>query len=60
MEELLNFVSNNGFAIVVAVYLLVKGSKDTSNMTNTIGELKNVVTELTAVIRSQGKGGSGQ
>lgn len=53
MEELLNFISNNGFAIVVAGYLLVKGSEDNKKMTNTIGELKNVITELTSVIRSQ-------
>jgi hypothetical protein len=48
MNDIANFISNLGFPIFVAVWMLYKSSKDNENMTETINELKNAITLLTA------------
>ena len=48
MNDIANFISNLGFPIFVAVWMLYKNSKDNERMTNTINELKNAITLLTA------------
>ena len=51
MNDIVNFISNLGFPIFVAVWMLYKSSKDNERMTETINELKNAITLLTAEFR---------
>ncbi|ACB54918.1 hypothetical protein [Bacillus wiedmannii] len=44
--EVAQFISNNGFAAFVAVFMLVKGSKDNQNMTAAINKLETAITLL--------------
>ena len=48
MNDIANFISNLGFPIFVAIWMLYKSSKDNEKMTETINELKNAITLLTA------------
>lgn len=48
MNDIANFISNLGFPIFVAVWMLYKSSKDNERMTETINELKNAINLLTA------------
>ena len=48
MNDISQFISNLGFPIFVAVWMLYKSSKDNEKMTETINELKNAITLLTA------------
>lgn len=48
MNDIANFISNLGFPIFVAIWMLYKSSKDNEKMTETINELKNAITMLTA------------
>lgn len=48
MNDIANFISNLGFPIFVAVWMLYRSSKDNEKMTETINELKNAITLLTA------------
>lgn len=48
MNEVSQFISTLGFPIFVAVWMLYKSSKDNEKMTETINELKNAITLLTA------------
>ena len=48
MNDIAQFISNLGFPIFVAVWMLYKSSKDNENMTETINELKNAINLLTA------------
>lgn len=48
MNNISQFISNLGFPIFVAVWMLYKSSKDNENMTKTINELKNAIILLTA------------
>lgn len=48
MNDVAQFISNLGFPIFVAVWMLYKSSKDNENMTETINELKNAINLLTA------------
>ena len=58
MNEVYQFISNLGFPIFVAVWMLYKSSKDNENMTETINELKNAITLLTAEFKHHNiKGG---
>lgn len=47
MNELAQFISNVGFPVFVAVWMLYKSSKDNEKMTDTINELKNAINLLT-------------
>lgn len=48
MNDVSQFIANLGFPIFVAVWMLYKSSKDNERMTETINELKNAITLLTA------------
>lgn len=48
MNDITNFISNLGFPIFVAIWMLYKSSKDNERMTETINELKNAINLLTA------------
>ena len=48
MNDIANFISNLGFPIFVAIWMLYKSSKDNERMMNAINELKNAIILLTA------------
>ena len=48
MNDIVNFISNLGFPIFVAVWMLYKSSQDNEHMMETINELKNAIILLTA------------
>lgn len=48
MTEITNFISQVGFPIFVAVWMLYKTSKDSTAMQESIDELKIAITTLTA------------
>ena len=47
------FISSVGFPIFVAVWMLYKSSKDSDRMSEGLQELKNAITELTTLIKSE-------
>ena len=49
------FVSSVGFPIFVAVWMLYKSSKDSDKMSESLQELKNAITELTTLMKSEKK-----
>ena len=50
MNAVQTIISTVGFPIFVAVWMLYKSSKDSEKMTETIDDLKNAITELTAIL----------
>lgn len=48
-----NLISSVGFPIFVAVWMLYKTSADSKEMSNTINELKNAITELTTLLNRE-------
>lgn len=48
MNDISQFIANLGFPVFVAVWMLYKSSKDNEKMIDTINELKNAITLLTA------------
>lgn len=52
MNDLANFISTIGFPIFVAVWMLYKSSKDSTEMKDTISELKNAITEMTTLFKA--------
>lgn len=57
MNDIVNFISNLGFPIFVAIWMLYKSSKDNEKMTTTINELKNAITLLTAEFKHHNMNG---
>lgn len=55
MNEIYQFISNLGFPIFVAVWMLYKSGKDNERMTQTINDLKNAITILTSEIKHHNK-----
>ena len=55
MSDISQFITNLGFPIFVAVWMLYKSSKDNERMTETINDLKNAITTLTSEIRHHNK-----
>lgn len=49
------FISSVGFPIFVAVWMLYKSSKDSEKMSESLQELKNAITELTTLMKSEKK-----
>lgn len=47
------FISSVGFPIFVAVWMLYKSSKDSEKMSESLNELKNAITELTALMKHE-------
>ena len=50
MSAVQTIISTVGFPIFVAVWMLYKSSKDSEKMSETIDDLKNAITELTAIL----------
>ena len=50
MNEIANFISQVGFPIFVAVWMLYKTSKDSEETRNAIDELKIAITTLTSEV----------
>lgn len=46
MEEVIKYISETGFAILIAVYLLVRMEKKIENLTNTIERLNQIIDRL--------------
>lgn len=53
MNDVAQFISQVGFPIFVAVWMLYKTSKDSSAMNDSINELKNAITQLTTLINER-------
>lgn len=53
-----NLISSVGFPIFVAVWMLYKGSKDSEALRDTVADLRNAITELTAMIKKDSDGGT--
>lgn len=51
MNEVAQFISQIGFPIFVAVWMLYKTSKDSEKMNESINELKIAITGLTGELR---------
>lgn len=56
MSAIQGLISSVGFPIFVAVWMLYKSSQDSEALKNTVSELKNAITELTALIQNQKEG----
>ncbi len=55
MEELTKFISQVGFPIAVATYMLVRMEKKIGKLTEVIADLKKALDEHTKVILNGGK-----
>lgn len=55
MSTMQGLISSVGFPIFVAVWMLYKSSKDSEALKDTVSELKNAITELTAQIQKEGE-----
>lgn len=53
MGAIQNIISSVGFPIFVAVWMLYKTSKDSEALKDTVGELKNAITELTILLNKE-------
>ena len=50
MKAVQTIISTVGFPIFVAVWMLYKSSNDSEKMSETIDDLRNAITELTAIL----------
>lgn len=50
MNEIAQFISQIGFPIFVAVWMLYKTSKDSEEMRSSINDLKDAITILTSEV----------
>ena len=50
MNGIQTIISTVGFPIFVAVWMLYKSSKDSEKMSETIDDLRNAITELSAIL----------
>ena len=50
MQDVANIISQLGFPIFVAIWMLYKTSKDSEEMRNSINDLKNAITLLTSEV----------
>lgn len=55
MNEIAQFITNIGFPIFVAVWMLYKTSQDSQKMNESINELKNAIQLLTNEMRHHNK-----
>jgi len=55
INELINLIVNNGFAIAVAAYLLIRLEKQINNLSSSINKLNTIIsTKLGVVIDNDG------
>ena len=50
MNAVQTIISTVGFPIFVAVWMLYKSSKDSEKMSDMIDDLRNAITEMTAIL----------
>lgn len=55
MQDVANIISQLGFPIFVAVWMLYKTSKDSEEMRESINDLKNAITLLTSEVAHHDK-----
>lgn len=55
LQAVQQLISTVGFPIFVAIWMLYKSSKDSEALKDTVADLKNAITELTALIRKEDK-----
>lgn len=48
MQEIINYIMNNGMGAVLLAYFIYKDSKWNSSITAVLGEIKEVLVELRA------------
>lgn len=48
MEEMLNYIANNGFAIVVAIYMIVVNTKQVQENTQATNKLIDLIERFLA------------
>lgn len=53
MEAFTQIISQLGFPIFVAMYMLIKASKDSEKTNETISQLTVAITELTTLIKGE-------
>lgn len=56
MDELAHFITNVGFPIFVAIWMLYKTSEDSNQMKESINELKEAITLLTSEFKHHNGG----
>lgn len=56
MSEIAQIISQLGFPIFVAVWMLYKTSKDSEALKDTIADLKNSITVLTTLMQDKDGG----
>jgi hypothetical protein len=50
IKELIDLVANNGFAIAVAAYLLIRLEKQINNLSNSINKLNTIISTKLGVV----------
>lgn len=50
INELINLVANNGFAIAVAAYLLIRLEKQINNLSGSINKLNTIISTKLGVV----------
>lgn len=55
MNEISQMITQVGFPIFVAVWMLYKSSKDSEELKESVAELKNAIIQLTELLRNGGK-----
>ena len=50
INELINLVANNGFAIAVAAYLLIRLEKQINNLSTSINKLNTIISTKLGVV----------
>lgn len=50
INELMNLIVNNGFAITVAAYLLIRLEKQINNLSNSISKLNTIISTKLGVV----------
>ena len=60
MQDVANIISQLGFPIFVAVWMLYKTSKDSEEMRGSINDLKNAITLLTSEVAHHDKDEDGK
>ena len=60
MQDVTTIISQLGFPIFVAVWMLYKTSKDSEEMRKSINDLKNAITLLTSEVAQHDKNEDGK
>lgn len=50
INELMNLIVNNGFAIAIAAYLLIRLEKQINNLSNSINKLNTIISTIMMIL----------